>query len=116
MVRGAWRTCTLLPVFCPPAFARSLPQGVSAHRSISQRAKLKMPGFETFSLTVMLWIAAAVLLAGFIQGALGFGFPLIATPMVAAAADMRTAVITVLIPTLATTIVTLFSCGPLGPV
>ena len=75
-----------------------------------------MPGFETFSLTVMLWIAAAVLLAGFIQGALGFGFPLIATPMVAAAADMRTAVITVLIPTLATTIVTLFSCGPLGPV
>ena len=74
-----------------------------------------MPGFETFSLTVIVWIAAALLLAGLIQGALGFGFPLIATPIVAMAADMRTAVITVLLPTLATTVVTLFSCGPLGP-
>jgi hypothetical protein len=75
-----------------------------------------MPGFESFTLTVMLWVAAAVLLAGLIQGALGFGFPFIATPMVAMVADMRTAVITILLPTLATTVVTLVTSGPLGPV
>lgn len=75
-----------------------------------------MPGFESFSFAVMLWIALAVVLAGFIQGALGFGFPFVATPMVAMAADMRTAVITLLLPTLATTVVTLATSGPLGPV
>ena len=75
-----------------------------------------MPGFESFTLTVMLWVVAAVLLAGLIQGALGFGFPFIATPMVAMVADMRTAVITILLPTLATTVVTLVTSGPLGPV
>jgi len=75
-----------------------------------------MPGIESFSLSVMLWVVAAVLLAGLIQGALGFGFPFIATPMVAMVADMRTAIITVLLPTLATVLVTLATSGPLGPV
>jgi len=64
----------------------------------------------------MLWVVTAVLLAGLIQGALGFGFPFIATPMVAMVADMRTAIITVLLPTLATVLVTLATSGPLGPV
>ena len=75
-----------------------------------------MPGFESFSLAVILWIALAVLLAGYLQGALGFGFPFVATPMVAMVIDMRTAVITILLPTLATTVVTLVTSGPLGPV
>ena len=75
-----------------------------------------MPGIESFSLAVMLWVVTAVLIAGLIQGALGFGFPFIATPMVAMVADMRTAVITVLLPTLATVLVTLATSGPLGPV
>ena len=67
-------------------------------------------------MAVMLWVVTAVLLAGLIQGALGFGFPFVATPMVAMVADMRTAVITVLLPTLATVLVTLATSGPLGPV
>ena len=75
-----------------------------------------MPGFESFPLAVVLWIAIAVVLAGFIQGALGFGFPFVATPMIAMVTDMRAAIITVLLPTLATTVVTLFTSGPLRPV
>lgn len=75
-----------------------------------------MPGFESFSLAVMLWIALAVVLAGFLQGAFGFGFPFVATPMVAMVVDMRTAVITILLPTLATCVVALAASGPLGPV
>ena len=75
-----------------------------------------MPGFESFSLGVVLWLVVAVLLAGFIQGALGFGFPFIAPPMVAMVVDMRTAIITILLPTLATVVITLVTSGPLGPV
>ena len=54
-----------------------------------------MFGFETISTGVILWIVLAVSLAGLIQGTLGFGFPFLATPMVAMVADMRTAVITI---------------------
>ncbi len=75
-----------------------------------------MPGLESFSFTVMLWIVAAVVLAGLIQGALGFGFPFIATPMMAMIVDMRTAIITVLLPTFASVVITLVTSGPLGPV
>ena len=75
-----------------------------------------MPGLETLSLTVLLWIVAVVALAGLVQGALGFGFPFVATPLVAMVLDMRTAVITILLPTLATCLVTLAASGPLGPV
>lgn len=75
-----------------------------------------MPGFESFSPAVLAWIGAVVILAGLIQGTLGFGFPLVATPLVAMATDIRTAVITVLLPTLATTVATMATSGPLRPV
>jgi hypothetical protein len=60
------------------------------------------------------WFALVILLAGLSQGALGFGFPVIATPLIALATDMRTAIIVVLLPTLATILVALFSSGPLS--
>lgn len=71
---------------------------------------------ESLPLAVILWLVLAVVLAGFIQGALGFGFPFIATPVVAMAVDMRTAIIIVLVPTVATVLITLVTSGPLGPV
>ena len=74
-----------------------------------------MPGLETYSLAMVLWIAVVLALAGFVQGALGFGFPFVATPLIAMASDMRTAIITVLLPTLVTTLVTLATSGPLRP-
>ncbi len=75
-----------------------------------------MFGFESITPGVILWIVLAITLAGLIQGTLGFGFPFVATPMVAMVADMRTAVITILLPTLATTVATLATCGSLKPV
>jgi uncharacterized membrane protein YfcA len=75
-----------------------------------------MFGFESITLDIILWIVFAVTISGFIQGTLGFGFPFLATPMVAMITDMRTAVITILLPTLSTTIATLFTCGSLKPV
>ena len=75
-----------------------------------------MTAIESLPIALVLWLLLAAVISGFIQGALGFGFPFIATPMVAMVVDMRTAVITVLLPTLATVAITLVTSGPLGPV
>jgi hypothetical protein len=60
-----------------------------------------MPGFESLSGGVVLWVFLVIALAGTVQGALGLGFPIVATPLIAAVTDMRTAVIVVLLPCLA---------------
>lgn len=61
-----------------------------------------MPGFETLDLTLVAWIIAVVIAAGVVQGALGLGFPTLATPLIALVTDIWTAVIIVLIPCIAT--------------
>lgn len=58
-------------------------------------------------------MACVVLVAGLSQGALGFGFPFIATPLIAMVTDIRTAVIAVLLPTLATITIALVTSGPI---
>ena len=63
-----------------------------------------MPGFETLTLALVAWIALVMLASGFVQGAIGLGFPTLATPLIALATDIRTAVIIVLLPCLATVI------------
>ena len=71
-----------------------------------------MPGFENLTPLVIAWIAAVIVLAGFMQGALGLGFPTVATPLIALATDIRTAVIVVLLPC-AFTIVLVMARAPL---
>lgn len=63
-----------------------------------------MPGFETLTLALVAWIALVMLFSGLIQGAVGLGFPTVATPLIALVTDIRTAVIIVLLPCLATVI------------
>jgi len=70
---------------------------------------------ESFTPGLFAWIALVMLIAGLVQGTLGFGFPFIATPLIALAADMRTAIVAVLLPTLAVIIVALVASGPLKP-
>src|SRR5438876_9100359 len=72
--------------------------------------------FESMSPLVLGWLLFAVVFAGLIHGALGFGFPFVATPLIAIATDMRTAVITLVMPTLAITVVNIAKSGPLVPV
>jgi len=69
--------------------------------------------FDTLAVGLLAWVACVVLIAGLLQGALGFGFPFVATPLIALMSDMRTAIILVLLPTLATICVALFTTGPL---
>ena len=68
---------------------------------------------ESLSLPLLAWITGAIALAGLIHGALGFGFPFVATPLIALASDMRTAVFTVLVPTLAAVVVNIGMTGSL---
>jgi hypothetical protein len=53
----------------------------------------------SFDLTTI-GVAAALLLAAFVKGTSGMGFPMIATPMVALLLDIRTAVVILIIPNL----------------
>ena len=64
-----------------------------------------MPGFEDFSPWLIAYIAVVIVLAGWVQGALGLGFPMIATPLIAAATNMQVAVVMVLIPCIAAVLV-----------
>lgn len=66
-----------------------------------------MPGFEPLSPWLIVYVAAVIAVAGWIQGALGLGFPMIATPLLAAATSMQVAVVMVLIPCLATVFVSI---------
>lgn len=72
-----------------------------------------MPGFEPLSFGVLLWIAAVIAFSGFVQGALGLGFPIVATPLIALAADMRSAIILVLLPCLAAVTANIVKSGSL---
>jgi uncharacterized membrane protein YfcA len=49
-----------------------------------------------------------LLLAAFVHGAFGFGFPLVSTPLLVLAMDMRAAVLLTLIPTVSINLVSIF--------
>jgi uncharacterized membrane protein YfcA len=68
---------------------------------------------ESLSPVLVAWLALVILVAGLLQGALGFGFPFVATPLIALATDMRTAIVVTLLPTVATIGVALSSSGPI---
>lgn len=74
-----------------------------------------MPGFEHLSLITVGWVALVLAFSGMVQGALGLGFPMLATPMIAAVTDMRTAVILVLLPCVATTVTNIVLSGRFLP-
>lgn len=66
-----------------------------------------MAGLESLSPWLIAYVAVVIAVAGWIQGALGLGFPMIATPLIAAATNMQVAVVMVLIPCIATVIVSI---------
>ena len=65
---------------------------------------------------LLVWIVGAIALAGLVHGALGVGFPFVATPLIAMVRDMRTAVYAVLVPTLVTVVVNIVMTGSLRSV
>lgn len=70
-----------------------------------------MPGFEDPTTAVTLLLVVITSAAGLVHGALGLGFPMIATPLVAMLTDVRSAVLIVLAPTLAINVVNILRGG-----
>src|SRR5690242_8391953 len=64
----------------------------------------------------MMWAAAAgiLLLAGVTQGALGFGFPAISTPLLVLMTDVKTAIILNLLPNFTVNVISTLAGGNLG--
>jgi uncharacterized membrane protein YfcA len=73
-----------------------------------------MTGLETAGPWILAWIVLVMIAAGFMQGAIGIGFPMVATPLIALVTDLRTAVIVVLLPCIATIVVALLGGRGLG--
>ena len=74
-----------------------------------------MPGFEALPFSIIIWVAVVLAFAGVVQGALGLGFPMLATPLIASVTNMRTAVILVLLPCVATTVTNIVMSGNFLP-
>jgi hypothetical protein len=69
-----------------------------------------------FALSWPLWAAAAavLLLAGITQGALGFGFPAISTPVLVLLTDVKTAIILNLLPNFTVNVISVIQGGNWG--
>ncbi len=55
---------------------------------------------SSFSVPVLAWIAFVMLVGGFAHGMIGFGFPIIATPLLTLALPMKQTILVLLVPTL----------------
>jgi uncharacterized membrane protein YfcA len=66
------------------------------------------------SLWALVFVAAVCLVAGFAHGALGFGFPIVATPLVALVIDIKSAIALLAPVTLALVVVSMLRGGPLS--
>ncbi len=64
-----------------------------------------------FTLIELFIIIIAITLGCVVHGTLGIGFPLVATPIIALAIDVRTAIIILLIPTMTVNITSIISGG-----
>ena len=62
-----------------------------------------------FSFEALIFIAVVFLLAAFIHGSIGFGFPMVTTPLLALSTDIQTAIVLTLIPTLLVNIISIIS-------
>ena len=63
------------------------------------------------SLEVLIAVTCILLFAAFIHGCIGFGFPMVATPLLALITDIQTAILLTLIPTLLVNLTSIASEG-----
>jgi len=66
---------------------------------------------ETLGVWHIVFVAAVMILAGFVHGALGFGFPLIATPLAALVLDIKAAIVLIAPVTLVVTVISVARGG-----
>lgn len=72
-----------------------------------------MPDFLALPPLTLVLVGVAMLAAGFAHGVIGFGFPVVATPLLTLALDLKAAIVVSLVPTLAVAAVNAFRGGAL---
>ena len=70
--------------------------------------------FETLPWWGYAWLAVVMVASGFFHGLIGFGFPIIATPLLTLMFDFKTALLLSVLPGFITTILNAFRGGNLG--
>jgi len=70
-----------------------------------------MPGFEQLDPVNLALVVAILVFAGVVHGALGLGFPMISTPLLALRTDVLSAMLIVLVPTLAVNVLSVLKGG-----
>jgi len=60
------------------------------------------------------WVGLVVIVAGLVHGLIGLGFPMIATPLIALTSDVRSAIVALLLPTMAINAVNIIRGGNWG--
>ncbi len=70
-----------------------------------------MPEFAPLPVALLLLACGIVFLAGLVHGTLGFGFPMVATPLLALVTDVRSAILLTLLPTIAVNIPSILHGG-----
>jgi len=72
-----------------------------------------MPALGELGAGALAWITVVILVAGFTHGVIGFGFPVVATPLLTLAVDLKVAIVVSLVPTLVLTTLNAFHGGRL---
>ena len=72
-----------------------------------------IPGFGDLPAWTLAWISGVMLLSGFVHGVIGFGFPIVATPLLTLVFDLKAAVLVSVVPTLFLTVINAFRGGRL---
>jgi len=60
-----------------------------------------IPGFESLSPAIIVWVVVVIAVSGYVYGLLGLGLPLIATPLFVMVMPVRDAFVLILLPCLA---------------
>jgi uncharacterized protein len=68
---------------------------------------------SSFSAPVLAWIAFVMLVGGFAHGMIGFGFPIVATPLLTLVLPMKQTILVLLVPTLVMTLLNALRGGRL---
>ena len=72
-----------------------------------------IPAIGDLPAWTLAWIAGVMLLSGFVHGVIGFGFPIVATPLLTLVLDLKTAVLVSVVPTFVLTLINAFRGGRL---
>ena len=72
-----------------------------------------MSAVDALSLGALIWVSVVALIAGFVHGVIGFGYPLVAMPLLTIVLDLKSAILVAIIPTALLAVASMFYGGSL---